>query len=401
MSEACRRVGILGGGQLAWMLAQAAHEVGHTVWGLIKSPDEPLTQLPEVTTRTPELIAEFARNIDVLCFESEFFDPKWVESVLAANPKVKVRPGLDTMMLLRDKLQQKKLLASLSIPHPEYFELRESQIEADLLEAKRLYRKGFVIKRALGGYDGRGNFFVKKGALDDKARDFCRKAFVDGSRLYAENLVNFEKELAIVAVACESRGEFISYPLMFTRQVEGACQEVWGPAVQLGVDAELALQASSWAMSVAKHCPDLACFALEFFWDPERGLLLNEIAPRVHNSGHFTQLEASCSQFHNHIRAVTDDGLIPFNSQGFYLMRNLLGPKESAAQALDPRRVEDLSPLWSGDFYWYSKSLLVSGRKMGHVNLKESHAEAVDAARIALETQELRFWSSLTRSSDS
>jgi 5-(carboxyamino)imidazole ribonucleotide synthase len=186
----------------------------------------------------------------------------------------------------------------------------------------------------------------------------------------------------------------MSYPLMITRQVSGACQEVWGPAVPLGVDTEYALQASRAAVAIAKRCPDLACFALEFFCD-KHGLLLNELAPRVHNSGHFTQLEGERSQFHNHIRSLMDDSLMPFNPQGFYLMRNLLAPKELGPLRIEPEHVEELKPLWKGDLSWYGKRDLAPGRKMGHVNRREEDPASLEKARAEMEQRESGFWARL------
>jgi len=390
-----KTVGILGGGQLAWMLAQAAKDLGFEVCGLIQSLDEPLAQLPFVRILTPQSLEDFARGIDVLCFESEFFDQRWVDKILEVNPALVVKPGLATMKMLRDKLEQKKLFESLSIAQPAYMEIRHSDFDADLKEAAAKFSKGFVIKRAQGGYDGKGNFFVEKVREVSRLpglREFCDKAFAQSSRLYAEKRIDFDRELALVAVACEERGEFMSYPLMLTRQVSGACQEVWGPAVPMGIEAEFALQASRWALSVAKRCPDLACFALEFFWDKKRGLLVNELAPRVHNSGHFTLLEGDRSQFHNHIRSLMNESLVPFNIQGFYLMRNLLAPRELSSLSVDPETVEELRPLFRGDLAWYGKTLLAPGRKMGHVNLKEEDGLSIEKARIDLEQRESGFW---------
>jgi len=393
-----RTVGILGGGQLAWMLAEAANDLGYAVAGLIKSRDEPLAQLAYVTLMTPEALESFARSVDVICFESEFFDQDWVDKILLANPKLSIKPGLSTMKRLRDKLDQKKLFETLSIAQPAYLEIRDEHLDTDLIDAGRRFSQGFVLKRARGGYDGKGNFFVndvRAARANEALHNFCLKAFSEGSRIYAEQRVDFVRELALVAVASGARGEFMSYPLMLTRQVSGACQEVWGPAVPMGVEAEHALQASRWAMSVAKHCPDLACFALEFFWDPERGLLLNELAPRVHNSGHFTLLEGERSQFHNHIRSLMDESLLPFNSQGFYLMRNLLAPKELGSRHVDPEDVEELRPLWRGELAWYGKTLLAPGRKMGHVNLREEDIAAIEKARVEMEMRESGFWARL------
>jgi 5-(carboxyamino)imidazole ribonucleotide synthase len=398
MTRARKSIGILGGGQLALMLAQAAHDLGHDVVGLIKSLDEPLAQLSFVRVLTAESLADFARSIDVLCFESEFFDLRQVEAIRAIKPEVSLRPGIDTMLRLRDKLEQKKLFETLSIAQPDYLELRESHFDSDLAEAARQFSKGFVVKRALGGYDGKGNFFIEESraaAQHSGLRDFCERGFSESSRLYAEQRVDFDHELALVAVVSASRGEFISYPLMLTKQVSGACQEVWGPAVPMGVEAEYALQASRWAMSVAKNCPDLACFALEFFLDRERGLLVNELAPRVHNSGHFTLLERERSQFHNHIRSLVDESLAPFNPHGFYLMRNLLSPKELGSRPVDPEQVEELKVLWPGEFAWYGKTILAPGRKMGHVSLRQEDAKAIEKARLDLESREPGFWGRL------
>ncbi len=393
--NAPKKIGILGGGQLAWMLALAARDLGHEVWGLIKSPDEPLAQLSDVILRTRDSLEDFAKNIDVLCFESEFFDPSWVDKIMHHNPRVEIRPGLETMLLLRDKFEQKKVFRDLALPQPDFSELQGPHFHEELTEMARRYPKGFVIKRALGGYDGKGNFFVPhpRDALSSASLEFCDKAWDQGSRLYVEGFVDFDSELALVAVNCESRGEFMTYPLMHTHQVAGTCQEVWGPAVQRGLDAECALQASRCAVSIAKRFPNLGCFALEFFWSKDRGLLLNELAPRVHNSGHFTQMEGLSSQFHNHIRAITGEDLVLFNGQAHYVMRNLLGPPGQGAISVDLSDVENLRESCPGELYWYAKSLAAPGRKMGHINRKEISPWDADIARETLESWESEFWS--------
>jgi 5-(carboxyamino)imidazole ribonucleotide synthase len=398
-------IGIIGGGQLARMLAQAADDLNLGVSCLVESDQDPVTQIkgPHFFTCT----TDFAHSIATLCFESEFFDPQKVHACLNKKPQIQVQPSLDSMLILRDKLEQKKLFETLSLPQARFKEIRHSSWEKDLEDTICLFSKGFVLKKALGAYDGKGNLVFKPQSLphDPKKLDrFCQETFAQSSRLYAEEFVSFSHELALVAVYSHRKSEFMTYPLTLTKQHQGACLQAYGPAVALGVDARYALQASTWALQLAKHLKDLGCFAIEMFLSPEGDLLLNELAPRVHNSGHFTQVEGLASQFHNHIRSITGDSLVPTAHQGFYLMQNLLVPEDFISTHIDSAQALQALELCFRDcqglhnIEWYAKTQATPLRKMGHINFKFSNKEELEQIRNqSIHSKIDRLWKILSQ----
>ena len=156
--------------------------------------------------------------------------------------------------------------------------------------------------------------------------EFCGHAIDRGLSLFAESLVPFKQELAIIG--CRSiTGEFMSYPLVLSEQRNGICWDVTGPATALGVDPSLAAQAAVFARAVAEAAQIVGCFALEFFETADGKLWVNEMAPRVHNSGHYTQDACATSQFENHWRAVLGLPLGAADARPAFVMGNLLGPE--------------------------------------------------------------------------
>jgi 5-(carboxyamino)imidazole ribonucleotide synthase len=238
-----------------------------------------------------------------------------------------------------------------------------------------------VVKWSKFGYDGRGVSLVTDETSLRTAKASCKVAQARGIQLYAEAKVSFVRELAIIG--CHStNGDFANYPLVISEQEHGVCRRVKGPATSLGVNARFETLAVQYAEKLAKALPLYGAFGVELFETSEGDLWVNEIAPRVHNTGHYTQDACTSDQFENHLRALTGQMLGSTNTRPFFAMLNLLGP-----QGLQGRFEGGLKALPAPSpeiaLHWYSKDELFPGRKLGHLNCVAENREQL-TSRIAL-----------------
>jgi 5-(carboxyamino)imidazole ribonucleotide synthase len=350
-------VGILGGGQLARMLAQSALTLG--LKPVIFSEDPRCPAADAASAVVSDLTALLAR-VSVVAFENEFVDCSLLQSACLAAKRDAAKlfkPELATIQTLQDKLAQKNLLERLKIPTAPFVELKSL---ADLEKLKT----PMVLKWSKLGYDGKGVMI-----FDPKRRasavPFCQAALSRGIPVYAEEKINFKRELAVIGVASPS--QFVTYPLVISEQENGVCKRVTGPATALGVAKKLEVQAARIARKISHDTGLLGAFGVEFFEDRQGRILVNEIAPRVHNSGHYTQNAFAASQFENHWRALLNLPLYvprsPKNRR--FAMLNLLGPeKASLSGSALPLPI----PTASTHLHWYGKLAIRPRRKLGHLN---------------------------------
>ncbi|TVQ79969.1 MAG: ATP-grasp domain-containing protein [Bradymonadales bacterium] len=333
-----RRLGILGDGQLAKMLAEAALEM--EIEAKIFSVNQ------ESSAQRSGLWAEsdlrkLGEWSDRIVIESEFASFEEVSSD-------KLFPNKQALSLLRNKLEQKRLCERLKIPTSPF-----EEIEATT-NLKTLSNETFVFKWAEGGYDGKGTLISPS---EKVLQEFCEVAFRNRTQVYREERIKFVRELALVSL--RSGPDYVFYPLVISEQREGVCHRVFGPAQAFGLSAALQSQAESFARKLSESTGLKGCFAIEFFLLEGGELLLNEIAPRVHNSGHWTQLLGLSSQFHQHLRACFGEPLLGISGPRPFGMLNNLG------RSLSIRR--DELPPWA-QYIDYKKSELRVRRKMGHFN---------------------------------
>lgn len=370
-------LGILGGGQLARMLAEAAFRHGIGVSVFADHPHSSAGHLaPNIfvgSLTEVELLSRFLTAVSLVVFESEFVDCDHLEAASEFLP-VKFVPSLATMRRLRSKLSQKELLAELAIPTSD-FSVIDSRlgVENQIQRVLKHFGGRAVFKWSELGYDGLGVLLVTPESLPQTLVTFCRRAGERGAKILAEEHIRFERELAIVAVRGHA-GEFATYPLVISEQWQGICQRVYGPATAWGVPRDLEAQAIDYARRIAEHLNLIGAFALELFETTDGRLLINEIAPRVHNSGHYTQDAAHTSQFENHIRAALGLPLGDTATTPGFAMVNLLGPlgvHSPEAQGFMPKPTKNLH------VHWYNKSTFRPLRKLGHIN-----GTVDDAARL-------------------
>lgn len=349
------RVGIIGAGQLAQMLARAARTMGISL--VVQGPcgDDPAVGVADDWVQgplgAPEAVKALADQVDVIGFENELVHLAPLRPLEQAG--VVFRPSLKVLSILVDKRRQRHVLQDFNIPVPTWIDLNEA-----LTHPERLHDFGYPLmaKAASGGYDGRGLRTI------DSAETL--KAFVetvDPDDWYLERVVDFERELAMVGVR-SVEGEVRCYPLLETRQLGQVCSTVLAPAA---VPQSVEARAITILGSILQQLDYVGVLAVEMFLAPE-GLLVNELAPRTHNSGHLTIEACATSQFEQHLRALTgaSPGPTDLCTPGA-LMINLLGFENSRKTYAHEQQA--LAALSGFRLHWYGKRISRRGRKLGHM----------------------------------
>lgn len=393
-----RRMGILGGGQLAKMLAEAALRQGLQPVVLAGSETDPAAidgaELVLGGLDEPSALSEMAARAGVLTMENEFLDLGLLGEVLDRHPSVQLRPGLKSIAAAQDKLAQRRLFRRLSIAMPEYGLVQSESLPRDLTHVRERFPEGFVLKWSRFGYDGRGNLAVAPGQKLDlrEIADFCRRGEARGATIYAERMVDFDCELAMVSTRAAD-GDQVYFPLVISRQERGVCREVVGLAEAGGYDPGLERQAQAILGKIAQDLDLTGSFAVEFFLERDGRLLINEMAPRVHNSGHYSLFEEEPSQFDLHVQAVAGIPLSKPALRGVGVMRNLLGPWDGRPGI--PCAAPTEAPPASTSLEWYGKHLVSPGRKMGHLSGRAPSFQAATDLLQAMAAYEDRFWNTM------
>jgi 5-(carboxyamino)imidazole ribonucleotide synthase len=361
-------VGVVGGGQLARMMAPAAIGLGVTLRVLARDArDSAALVVPGTEVGAEDDLAalrRFAKDCDVLTFDHEHVPTAHLRALEAEG--VVVRPGPDALEHAQDKLVMRRRLTDLGVPCPRWAEVRD---EAALRAFAGTVGWPVVLKTPRGGYDGKG---VRLATDPAGAADWMDR----GRPLLAEERVPFDRELAVL-VARSPQGQAAVWPVVETVQVDGVCREVVAPAP---VPDELAVAAQREALRVADGLGVTGVLAVEMFQAPA-GVLVNELAMRPHNSGHWTIEGSRTSQFEQHLRAVLDLPLgDPSMTAPSVTMANVLGGP-----------VEDMYAGYLHCFahdpgvrlHMYGKQVR-PGRKVGHVTaLGEDAGDVRDRARHA------------------
>lgn len=358
-------VGIIGGGQLARMCAGPAAELGITLSVLAEAEDASAALVvphsPVGAHTDPEAVRAFAAACDVVTFDHEHV-PADVLALLVEDGAV-LHPHPEALRFAQDKLAMRERLTALGIPCPRW-------VRADTAEDVRAFgdEVGWpvVAKTPRGGYDGKG---VRLAASADDLSDWLERAAAAGTGLLLEERVPFRRELAVLLARSPS-GQAAAWPVVETVQTDGICTEVLAPAPAL--DPDLAARAVEAGLRVAGELDVTGVLAVELFEvEPESadgtpGFVVNELAMRPHNSGHWSMDGAVTGQFEQHLRAVLDLPLgSPRPREPWTVMANVLGgdypdlyPTYRHIMARDPEARVHL----------YGKGVR-PGRKIGHVNV--------------------------------
>lgn len=348
-------VGMVGGGQLARMTHEAGIPLGIRFKLLSDTPQDSAAQVvSEVVIgdyRDLDTLREFARGCDVITFDHEHVPIEHLRAL--ETDGIPVRPGSGALVHAQDKGVMRAKLDELGAPSPRH------RIVADPADVSAFAEEvgGFpvILKTVRGGYDGKGVWFVR-------TQHDAEALFRAGVPVLAEEKVDFTRELAANIVR-SPHGQAVAYPVVESQQVDGVCDTVIAPAPNL--PEALAGQAQELALRIAKDLGVVGHLAVELFETTDGRILVNELAMRPHNSGHWTQDGAVTSQFANHVRAILDLPLgDPRPRSGWTVMCNVLGgdyPDMYAAYLHCMARDPQLK------IHMYGKDVK-PGRKVGHVN---------------------------------
>lgn len=372
MSENIRTIGIVGGGQLGRMLTIAAKKLGYSVIVLDPTESSPAGQVADeqllADYKDGEAIKSLAQFSDILTFEIEHVHDK---TLLALEESGKiVHPSPATLGIIKDKLKQKEFLKKAGIPVAPFYAVEN---KSDIQKVAEKIGYPFLLKARTEAYDGRGNVVVKhKGAIDKAVEK------LKGRPLYIEEFVSFIKEFAVM-VARSTNGEIVTYPVVETIHVENICDTVIVPA---RASQEAQETARMLAIKTMKSLRGAGVFGIEMFVINDDNVLVNEIAPRVHNSGHYSIEASITSQFEQHIRAITG---LPLGATELVtkavVMKNILGEKNGPGF---PERLGEALKIPGVSIHMYGKAESRPGRKMGHITVMgETVEECIKKAEAA------------------
>ncbi len=369
------RVGVVGGGQLARMMIAPAVELGIEL-RVLAEEDGMAAALAATAVgdyRDADTVLAFARDVDVLTFDHEHVPQEVLAALVGAG--VQVRPGPGPLRFAQDKLRMRARLHELGMPQPEWAAVTAAGELQRFIDA---HGGRAVVKTPRGGYDGKG---VRVVSAATEADDWFAALAEDarGGALLVEELVDFTRELA-QQIARRPSGEMRAYPVVETVQRGGVCAEVIAPAPHAA--GRLTEVAERIGIGIAEGLDVTGMLAVELFETTDERLLVNELAMRPHNSGHWTQDGAVTSQFEQHLRAVLDLPLgDPEPSAAWAVMVNILGgPAEGT---LDERFASAMAEHPAAKVHTYGKAPR-PGRKVGHVNaVGEDLDEAAYHARAA------------------
>ncbi|BAY33071.1 phosphoribosylaminoimidazole carboxylase ATPase subunit [Nostoc carneum NIES-2107] len=370
-------VGIIGGGQLAWMMGDAAKKLGVDLLVQTPSKSDPAVSIAQEAVFAPVDDAAstvvLAKKSDVITFENEFVNLDALS--ILENQGVCFRPRLAALAPLLDKYHQRCYLQELGLPVPKFFALDENlnTVELENLQSK-IEHLGFpvVVKSRRHGYDGQGTFIIKDWA------SLQEKLTTNPSLFLVEEFVPFERELAIIA-ARSVDGEVVTYPVVETQQEQQVCRRVIAPAE---ITSNQAAEIEAIAHTLLNSLEAVGVFGIELFLTPDGKVLVNEIAPRTHNSGHFSLDACETSQFEQHLRAVC--GLALGNTAiktPSAVMVNLLGYETSHSDYQSQR--QKIAEIPQSYIHWYGKTESRPGRKLGHVTVLLDSQNRDDAIAIA------------------
>lgn len=371
------RIGILGGGQLARMTAYAAFQLGFQVGIVEREAESPATFLTSNVWigdwNDRSLLNQVVDFADVITLENEFVDAEVLGYLESSG--VTVYPSSRTLATIQDKFLQKTALRKAGLPVPRFAAVDD---ESQVMECTRHFGWPIMLKTRRNGYDGYGNELLR--TPEDISPAF-KKLSSRGSQLMVEEFVPFTKELAIM-VARTPNGDEVAYPVVETVQHAHMCHTVLAPA---DISTNSAKRAAELGKRIMTSLDGVGIFGVELFLLTDGDLLINEIAPRPHNSGHFSIEGCYTSQFENHVRAILG---LPLGVTGLIapasVMVNILGTSSGPAQ---PKGLTEALAIPGAQIHLYGKKMSRPGRKMGHVtatgnSLAEAREVALKAARL-------------------
>jgi 5-(carboxyamino)imidazole ribonucleotide synthase len=358
------RIGIIGGGQLGRMMGFAAKRLGFQVTVIDPTPNSPAGQVVDTQIvadfKDEQAIRQLAKDVDVLTFEIELANAAILDELIKKG--VTIHPSPATLTIIKDKFLQKEFLKKAGLPVAAAVAV---ETKVDIEQAAENFGYPLLLKARHDAYDGRGNALIKKPTDIDSAMEK-----LVGRSLYVEKFVPFVKELAVM-VARSTTGQIKAYPVVETIHQNNICHIVHAPA---NVSEVVQQKAQKLAKTTMKQLGGAGVFGIEMFVTAEDKVLINEIAPRVHNSGHYTMEACVIDQFEQHIRAITG---LPLGDTSLLTpaacMINILGERQAPAAVTGLDKVMKSLPRVS--VHIYGKAETKPERKMGHITALDATAE--------------------------
>lgn len=353
-------IGILGGGQLGRMMANAGSAMGYRFIALDPTPDAPCGQVAEqiiAAYDNREAARELAKRSDVITYEFENVDAEVAAMLMEESY---VPQGSKLLYTTQHRLREKQAIEAAGVRVAPYCEVRSVE---ELREGVARFGMPCVLKTAMGGYDGKGQWVIRSESEITEAYETLSRARV---QLVLEQFIRFDKELSVIA-ARSPQGEIKAFPVAENIHVDNILHLSIVPA---RISEELQREAEHLAMRIAEGLGVVGLIAVELFVTADGELYVNELAPRPHNSGHYTMEACRTSQFEQHVRAICNLPLGDTTLMSPVVMVNVLGQHVEPLLALMSKHDESAERLQAAPkVHLYGKKDAVVKRKMGHVNV--------------------------------
>ena len=365
-------LGIIGGGQLGMMIAEAAKKMPEHVSKIIVL--DPTKNCPAAQVGADQIVADFkdkdaivelSEKTDIITYEIESGDSDVLKSV---EKNAVINPSPETLKVIQDKFLQKSVLLENDIPVPEFIEIKDIE---DVKEGLKKFGYPALLKARRDAYDGRGNYKIDSEEEIQKAFDYFK-----GKSLMLEKFVPFKMEVSVIA-SRNTQGQIKTYPLVENMHEENILRTTVAPA---RIDDNVAMKAKQIAEKTMNILKGAGIFGIEMFVTQDDNVIINEIAPRVHNSGHHTLQSSNTSQFEQHLRAILGLELGDTSLVHNTIMYNILGSKEFEGE-YKPIEI-------SGNNIYlkmYGKKISKPLRKLGHFNIVGDKGQTIDQLLEKLE----------------
>jgi 5-(carboxyamino)imidazole ribonucleotide synthase len=374
-----QKIGIIGGGQLGKMMILAAKAMGFYVTILDPTPDCPAASIADQHLKADfsdqAAIKKLAAKSDLITYEFEHIEVEVLKELEAAG--YKIYPTARSLEIIQNKYHQKTVLKQAQIPVPDFIKIASL---ADLKTAAIKFGYPLMLKSCRGGYDGKGNYLIK--AASELETAFAELG-AGGKQLLAEKYIPFQKEISVIAARGQG-GEMVVYPIAENEHQNNILLTTRVPAA---LPDQLKYSAEQLAREVLEIFAGVGIFCIEMFVTDSAQLLINEIAPRPHNSGHYSIEGCYTSQFEQHIRAIAG---LPLGNPELIrptVMCNILGSgQQGAAEVIG---LQEALKLANVKVHIYQKKISRPGRKMGHLtatasNLSEAAHQASQAEKVIM-----------------
>jgi 5-(carboxyamino)imidazole ribonucleotide synthase len=368
------RIGILGGGQLARMIIEAGYKYNFEFHILTREPSSPAGLVTKYETAADwndkDVIKNFAKECDVLTLENEFISERVIDVIEMLG--VKLYPAPAAIKLIQDKLIQKQTLKKLGIPVADFIQVSNDE---DIKSFANDLNYPVILKSRTMGYDGKGNYKIDSENEINNAVSLLSSR----GRLLCEEFVDFDKEIAVQVVR-NPDGEVKIYPVVETVQKDHICNLV---LAEEDMFKHISGKVHKIASSIVNHLDYTGVMGIEMFLKKEGEIIVNELAPRVHNSGHYSIEGCFTSQFENHVRSILN---LPLGSTELCcraaVMINILGKNNNSNLVMELEKALGYNRTY---IHLYGKRENRIGRKMGHITVLGEDIN--EALRIAKESR--------------